>query len=126
MKFKRLTNEDFEIEERFLTPDLRTTKFKKHVTDKKQLKYRTELDYENGADKLANTKQDYKNIVGYTSKDDKGRLAYVKYNNATEEYVVYFRNKQGEPLIISYYTRPRREFTGKKALEYFDELPDTE
>ena len=127
MKFKTITKEDFDIEERFLSPNMREKKYQKHVVNQKECgKHVTEDDYEKAADNLANSKVDYKTILGYKASDDKGQEAFIKYNTKTEEYVVYHRSPSGEPLIVSFYHRPLREFTGKKALEYIDELPDTE
>ncbi len=127
MKFKTLTTEDFELEEKFLSPAVRAKKYQKHVIDQKSFgKHMTEENYEKAADDLANSKVDYKTVLGYKACDDKGQEAFIKYNTKTEEYVVYHRAPSGEPLIVSFYHRPLREFTGKKALEYIDELPDTE
>lgn len=127
MKFKTLTTEDFELEEKFLSPAVRAKKYQKHVIDQKSFgKHMTEEDYEKAADNLANSKVDYKTVLGYKACDDKGQEAFIKYNTKTEEYVVYHRALSGEPLIVSFYHRPLREFTGKKALEYIDELPETE
>lgn len=127
MKFKTLTAEDFELEEKFLSPAVRAKKYQKHVVNQKEFgKHVTEDDYEKAADNLANSKVDYKTILGYKASDDKGQEAFIKYNTKTEEYVVYHRAPSGEPLIVSFYHRPLREFTGKKALEYIDELPETE
>lgn len=127
MKFKTITKEDFDIEERFLSPNMRSKKYQKHVVSQKEFgKHMTEEGYEQAADNLANSKVDYKTILGYKASDDKGQEAFIKYNTKTEEYVVYHRSPSGEPLIVSFYHRPLREFTGKKALEYIDELPDTE
>ena len=127
MKFKKLTTEDFEVEERFLSPNMRRQKYQKHVINQKEFgKHMTEDEYEEAADNLANSKIDYRTILGYKAVDNKGQEAFIKYNTQTEEYVVYHRSPKGEPLIVSFYHRPLREFTGKKALEYVDELPDTE
>ena len=127
MKFKTLTTEDFEVEEKFLSPNMRKQKYQKHVLDQKEFgKHMNEEGYEAAADKLANSKVDYKTVLGYKAVDNKGQEAFIKYNTQTEEYVVYHRAPSGEPLIVSFYHRPIREFTGKKALEYIDELPDTE
>lgn len=127
MKFKTLTTEDFELEEKFLSPAVRAKKYQKHVIDQKSFgKHMTEENYEKAADDLANSKIDYKTVLGYKACDDKGQEAFIKYNTKTEEYVVYHRAPSGEPLIVSFYHRPLREFTGKKALEYIDELPETE
>lgn len=127
MKFKTLTAEDFELEEKFLSPAVRAKKYQKHVIDQKSFgKHMTEENYEKAADDLANSKVDYKTVLGYKACDDKGQEAFIKYNTKTEEYVVYHRAPSGEPLIVSFYHRPLREFTGKKALEYIDELPETE
>lgn len=127
MKFKTLTTEDFDIEERFLSPSMRKQKYNKHVVTQKEFgKHMTEEEYEKAADALANSKIDYKTILGYVAVDSKGQEAFIKYNTKTEEYVVYHRSPTGEPLIVSFYHRPLREFTGKKALEYVDELPSDE
>lgn len=127
MKFKTLTTEDFDIEERFLSPSMRKQKYNKHVITQKEFgKHMTEEEYEKAADALANSKIDYKTILGYVAVDSKGQEAFIKYNTKTEEYVVYHRSPTGEPLIVSFYHRPLREFTGKKALEYVDELPSDE
>ena len=127
MKFKTLTTEDFDIEERFLSPSMRKQKYDKHVVTQKEFgKHMTEEEYEKAADALANSKVDYKTILGYVAVDNKGQEAFIKYNTKTEEYVVYHRSPAGEPLIVSFYHRPLREFTGKKALEYVDELPSDE
>lgn len=127
MKFRNLTTEDFEMEERFLSPRMRSQKYQKHVITQKEFgKHMTEEEYEKAADNLANSKVDYKTILGYKAVDNKGQEAFIKYNTKTEEYVVYHRSPSGEPLVVSFYHRPMREFTGKKAFEYVDELPDTE
>ena len=127
MKIKNITNEDIEIQEKFLSPAVRQKKYKKHVIDQKEFgKHVTEENYEKAADALADTPVNHKTILGYVAQDNKGQVAYIKYNTKTEEYVVYHRGKHGEPIIVSFYHRPIREFTGKKAAEYIDELPDGE
>lgn len=127
MKFTRLTTEDFDLEEKFLSPSVRSKKYQKHVVDQKEFgKHMTKESYEQAADRLANSRVDYRSILGYVAVDNKGQQAYIKYNTKTEEYVVYHRSPEGDPIIVTFYHRPLREFTGKKALEYVDELPATE
>ena len=102
MKFKTLTTEDFDIEERFLSPSMRKQKYDKHVVTQKEFgKHMTEEEYEKAADALANSKVDYKTILGYVAVDNKGQEAFIKYNTKTEEYVVYHRSPAGEPSAHS-------------------------
>lgn len=111
MKFK---NEEFTSEYN------RDAHFVKH---KKQFSRElTAADYEILADKLQRTPVNNKDILGYMSLTREGRTAYCKYDKNQELFVVYTYRK-GTPYTITCYKKNWRDFSGDKAIEYFDEIP---
>lgn len=130
MKFR--CPEDLEMDEVFTSPKNRADHYQKHVVQRKEFDHISEDEYEKRADELAATPLNYKNILGYVSRenDDQGkqtgRISYVKYNKDTEEYVVYRYGTSGTIYIVSFYHRPFRQFEGEKfggKFPYWDEIP---
>ena len=79
MKFTRLTTEHFDLVEKFLSPSVRSKKYQKHVVDQKEFgKHMTEDSYEQAADRLANSRVDYKSILGYVAVDNKVQQPNIK------------------------------------------------
>nr|CAI9751357.1 hypothetical protein DGKKSRWO_DGKKSRWO_CDS_0075 [uncultured phage]CAI9752243.1 hypothetical protein CVNMHQAP_CVNMHQAP_CDS_0075 [uncultured phage] len=113
----------FEIKEEFTSEQNLRSHYNKHVIHKQEFGDITEKEYETLADQLQRSKIDNKTIFGYTSETRDGRTAYCKYDKDTEIFVVY-TYKNSTPYTITCYTKTWREFTGDKAIEYFDEIPE--
>ena len=75
------------------------------------------------AEQLQTSKIDNKSIFGYMSETREGKTAYCKYDKNTEIFVVY-TYRGNTPYTITCYTKTWREYTGDKAIEYFDEIPE--
>lgn len=111
------------IDERFTSDYNLDAHYKKHVIDKKEFGNITKEQYESLADDLQKRKVDNKEIFGYVSETREKRTAYCKYDKSTGIFVVYTYARDGEPLTITCYTKTWQEFTGDKAIEYYDEIP---
>ena len=111
MKFK---NEEFTSEYN------RDAHFVKHR--KQFVKELTAADYEALADRLQRSPVDNKKILGYISLTREGKNAYCKYDKVNELFVVYTYRK-GIPYTITCYKKSWRDFSGDRAIEYFDEIP---
>lgn len=126
MKFADFDDEVYQ----FTSPQSRKAHYQKHVIERQDLPRMSEEEYERRAKALQSTPLDYKDVVGYISKESfdgkqEGRTAYVKYRKSTEEYVVYTYH-DGVAQIVSYYGRPYREFEQEKygtKFPYWDEIP---
>lgn len=114
MKFRLVTNEEF------TSLANRDAHYDKHVVKGKQFKCGPE-EYEARAELLQTSKVDNRKIFGYQSLTREGRTANCKYNRDTEEFVVY-TVRDGKPYTVTFYKKDWREFTGDKAIEYYDEL----
>ena len=117
MSFKR-TKEDFE--EEFTSQYNLENHYDKHVVKRKEYDVTPE-EYEAIADKLQRTPIDNKNIFGYISEVD-GKEAYVKWNKATEDFVVY-TYKNNIPYTISLYKKTYREYNSEMWDSYVGEIP---
>ena len=77
------------------------------------------------AKELVLTQCDYKNILGYCSRDSKNRTVLIKYNKNKEVCVVYFY-KNNAPSIISFFMCSWRDYNSMRYEEsypYVDEIP---
>ena len=111
-----------DFDEDFTSEYNRTAHWQKH---KKEFPEWTEEEYEKYAEELALKPVDHKNIFGYMSKDEKGRLAYVKWDKDTELYTVYVYRKD-KPYTVTAFRRSKRDFEGSKwddVSGYVDEIP---
>lgn len=114
MKFKLV------IDEEFTSASNLDLHYDKHVLKQKQFSYSKD-EYESRANELQNSKVDHKRIYGYQSLTREGRTANCKYNKDTGEFVVY-TVRNGKPYTITMFKKTWREFTGDKAIEYYDEI----
>lgn len=112
----------FEITEEFTSEQNRKAHYNKHVKQRQEFGEITEQEYEQLAEQLQSSMIDNKNIFGYLSETREGRIAYCKYDKNTGIFVVY-TYKNGIPYTITCYSKTWREFTGDKAIEYFNEIP---
>lgn len=111
------------IAEEFTSPYNLEVHYNKHVITDRQFDGKISMrDYEELADSLMVKAIDNKNIFGYISKTEEQRTAYCKYDKKLGQFVVYnyFR---GIPKVITFYEKSWQDFTGDKAIEYYDEIP---
>ena len=115
--------DELDLTEEFTSSHNKIAHYQKHVIDEHRPDISVD-EYEKDADRLASAKIDNKIIFGYESTTREGRTAYCKYNKETALFVVYFyRQGNKNPQIITAYWKSWRDFTGDKAIEYFDEIP---
>lgn len=72
-------------------------------------------------DELITSSVDNKTIFGYASKPDKD-IIYCKYNKNNQYFVMYML-KNGCKKVIKSYVKSWQQYTGDKAVNYFDEIP---
>ena len=135
---KPIDQKDLALDERFTSAESKISHFKNHKRDFSQKKhgYLNADEYEARADALARSQVDDKTIFGYeidpnsySNKDKEwSSRRFCKYNKETEEYVVYagFSILTDEPIILSFYKMPFREFETKKAINFLDVIPNPE
>ncbi len=110
------------IDEKFTSNPNLNTHYAKHVIRKQEFANMSMDEYEQAAEQLAKTPVDHKNIFGYVSQTREGKYAYCKYNKQNGYFTVY-TYKNGTPYTITFFTKTWRDFTGDKAIEYYDEIP---
>lgn len=112
----------FEITEKFTGQQNLDAHYDKHIVRLKEFGDITKEQYEQLAEDLQTSPVNNKNILGYVSMTREGRTAYCKYDKDTGIFVVYtYRGTM--PYTITCYTKTWREYTGDKAIEYYDEIP---
>ena len=119
MKFKLVET----LDERFSTKASRYRHFKDHSKEYPEL---TETEYEELAEKLAESDVDNIKIFGFkTAKSDNySRPRYIKYNIETGDYVVYsWEDSFQSPTIISLHKKTKKQYDKQKELYYEDEIP---
>lgn len=120
------------IDEDFVSDYTRDKHYDTHVThgnrwERQTFRGLSKDEYVKRAEDLANARIDNKKIFGYVSQDAHGHKANVKWNKDTEEFVAYsydLRDKNGRPLIKSFYTKSFRDFNADKSAQYLDEIEE--
>lgn len=113
------------FEEEFTDAENRKSHYNKHIVKNKEYQM-SEDEYEREAERLAYTKVDYRNILGFveeTKSKSTGEtvLRYCKYDKSKEFFTVYVIEDNKRKTITAY-QMSLRDYEGFKAEHYFDEI----
>lgn len=105
----------FRLVERFVNNYQWDDHYRRHAIEDGYYPNVSKKEYLAIAEQLADNHVDMFKIQGYSIQDDNGNTKYIKWNRDTWDFVVYGRQNVGdEPIIISLYKVPPRQFKSRE------------